>query len=80
MARIELYIDGTFIGNPDFGVDSRPAVANQYPGFPDADAPVWRMTYDTNELANGDRQVEAFVVDLDGNRASIGERTFNVQN
>lgn len=80
VARIELYIDGTFVGNPDFGVDTRPSVANQYPGYPDSDAPVWRMVYDTNQLANGNRQVEAFVVDLDGNRASIGERTFNVQN
>ena len=80
VSRIDLYIDGSYIGSPEYGVDSRPGVANQYPGFPDVDAPVWRMTYDTNQLANGDRQVEAFVVDLAGNRSSIGERTFHIQN
>ena len=80
VARVELYIDGTFIGNPDYGVDNRPGVANQYPGFPNVAAPVWRMTYDSTQLVDGVRQIEAFVVDLLGNRTSIGERTFNVLN
>lgn len=80
ISRVDLYVDGSFIGTATYGVDSRPGVASQFPGFPDSSAPAWRLIYDSNNLANGDRQVEAYAVDNRGNRVSIGERTFNVRN
>ncbi len=78
--RVDLYIDGEFIGTAAFGIDSRPGVAVQFPGYPDVDAPVWALTYDSNNLSDGFHQVQVFVVDDIGSSTRIGERTFFVNN
>ncbi|MEO1366334.1 MAG: hypothetical protein AAFX50_04080 [Acidobacteriota bacterium] len=81
VARVEVFIDGLLFGGvASFGVDTRPGVAAEYPGYPDADAPVWRLSFDTTTISDGDHQIQVFVEDLLGARTEIGERTFFVNN
>jgi hypothetical protein len=51
-----------------------------YPGYPDALAPVWRFSWDSNILADGDRQLQVYAFDSRGISTLIGERTFYVDN
>ena len=78
--RVGIYVDGDFIGNANYGVDTRPAVASEYPGYPDANAPVWRLDVETTVLSDGFHQVQAIVTDDLGAETIIGERTFFVNN
>lgn len=78
--RIEVFIDGVFVGEAAFGVDTRPQVALRFMGFPDANAPVWRLVFDSTLLSNTEHQVEVFAVDVNGFETLIGERTFTVFN
>lgn len=78
--RIEVYIDGINVGTADYGVDSRPSVANDYPGYPDAGAPVWRFTWDSTTRADGFHEVEAVAIDERGGSTIIAERTFYSNN
>ena len=80
LARVEVWVDGRFIGNALLGVDSRPGVAAQYPGWPGVAAPVWRLLFDSTELAEGVHQVEVIAVDVNGTETLIGERSFFVNN
>ena len=80
VARVDVYVDGQSIGTATFGIDSRPGVAVQFPGYPDVAAPVWALTYDSNNLSEGFHQVQVFVVDTVGTSTRIGERTFFVEN
>ncbi|MDA8018465.1 MAG: Ig-like domain-containing protein [Thermoanaerobaculia bacterium] len=78
--RVEVFVDGIHVGNATYGVDSRPAVANEYPGYPDAAAPVWRLTWDSTSRTDGFHEVEAVAVDDRGASTIIGERTFFTNN
>ncbi|MEM9557763.1 MAG: hypothetical protein AAGC60_26120 [Acidobacteriota bacterium] len=80
VADVNLYIDGVFIGSAAFGVDTRPGVALRFMGYPDANAPVWRLTFDSTVLSNAVHQVQVFVVDDLGFESLIGERSFTVFN
>lgn len=78
--RVNIRIDGEFVGLADFGVDSRPTVATRYPGYPDSAAPVWRFFYDSNQLSDGFHQVEVVVIDEHELQTHIGEVDFFVDN
>jgi hypothetical protein len=78
--RVEMYVDGLYVGTANFGVDSRPAVANEYPGYPDAGAPVWRFIWDSTTRADAFHHMEAIAYDELGEATLIGERTFYVEN
>lgn len=83
---VNVWIDGTFVGHADYGVDdgvfeTRPSVFSQYLNFPDVAAPVWILRdFDTNNLSDGMHEIQVFVVDKEGDRTFIGERTFFVDN
>ncbi len=79
--RIELFVDGLFIGQASFGVGSRPEVLSEFPGYPDSLAPVWRLTpFDTRDLSEGNHQVQAVAFDETGDATVLGEVTFFVNN
>lgn len=83
IAAIEVFVDGDTVGLADFGLGlgSRPFVLNNYPGYPGALDPVWRLSdFDTTDLSEGLHQVEVFVTDLEGVTRLIGETTFFVNN
>ncbi len=83
VARVELFVDGESIGEAAYGPGqgTRPGVLAQYPGFPDSEAPVWRLaSFDTNALADGFRQLQVRVTDLAGDTTILGEVTFRVKN
>ena len=78
--RVEIRVDGTLVGIASYGIDSRPALAIQYAGYPDAAAPVWRFVWDSTTRTDGFHQVEAVVVDDLGASTIIAERTFFTDN
>ena len=80
IGAVEIWVDGIFFGNASYGVDSRPGVAAEYPGYPDVLAPVWRFLWDSHDLADGLRQMQVYAYDIYGNRTLIGERSFTVDN
>ncbi len=81
--RVNLFVDGRFIGEAEYGpgLGTRPMVLEQYPGFPDSRAPVWRLErFDTNTLSEGFHQVQVKVIDAVGDDTILGEVTFWVNN
>ena len=85
--RVTIFVDGEPVGTADYGADdgifeTRPGVFSQYFGFPDAEAPVFRLRggFDTTELSDGGHQLQVRVLDLEGERSWIGEVTFFVDN
>ncbi len=81
--RVNLFVDGNFIGEAEFGVGlgTRPTVLERFPGFPDSLAPVWQQRFfDTTTLTDGFHQVQVKVIDLAGVATIIGEVTFWVNN
>lgn len=77
--RVELYVDGVFVGNALFGFP-RPGVAARFPGYPDSAAAGWTFGLDTTQLANSFHNLQILIVDDTGDRTLLGERTFLVQN
>ncbi|MEM8930141.1 MAG: hypothetical protein AAGE94_03140 [Acidobacteriota bacterium] len=80
IVRVEIYIDGNFVTNANYGVGSRPIVAQHYPGYPDALAPVWEAAIDTTLLTDGFRRMQVRAIDLNGNSTEIGDKEFVVNN
>jgi Bacterial Ig domain len=80
ISRVEVFIDGAYVGNASYGVDSRPSVAVQYPGFPNALAPVFRFLFDSNTVSDGVHQLELIARDLLDHPTEIGEMSFIVEN
>lgn len=78
--HVDIWVDGVRLGTADYGVDSRPFVFAAYPGYPDALAPVWRFNWDSNQLADGVRQLQVYAVDERGISTLFGERSFHVDN
>lgn len=85
--RVRVMVDGEFVGFAAYGVEdgifeTRPGVFAQYPGFPDVEAPVFRLIpdFDTTILSDGGHQVQVFTLDREGARSLIGEVTFFVDN
>lgn len=85
--RVRILIDGEFVGLARYGIDdgifdTRPGVFSQYLGFPDAEAPVFRLVpdFDTTQLSDGFHQLQVVVKDDEGDRTLIGEVTFRVDN
>lgn len=78
--HVDMWVDGVFVGTADYGVDTRPFVFTNYPGYPDASAPVWRFLWDSTELADGWRQLQVYVTDDRGVVHLLGERDFFVDN
>lgn len=77
---VRVYVDGVEVGAADYGVDSRPRVQIEYPGYPDAGAPVWRLIWDSTTVSDGGHQVQARAHDERAHVTVIGERTFFVDN
>ena len=89
---VELFVDGESIGFANFGLPgiTRPFVLSNYPGYPNALNPVWRLTdFDTTTLTEGVHQVQVFVydwtqtigsTDLGDEPTLIGETSFFVNN
>lgn len=85
--RVRILIDGDFVGLARYGVedgifDTRPAVFSQYLGFPDAEAPVFRLVpdFDTTKLSDGLHRLDVIVKDVEGDRTLIGNVKFRVDN
>ena len=78
--RVEIFVDGINVGTATYGVDSRPAIAVEYPGYPDSGAPVWRFVWDSTTRSDGFHEVEAVVIDDLGGSTIIAERTFFTEN
>ncbi|MCP3963292.1 MAG: hypothetical protein GY719_36085 [bacterium] len=82
--EVEVYVNGSKIDGTLYGpgLGTRPLVAAEYPGFQDTEAPVWRLSnFDTNQLSDGEHQVQVRVIDNDGDKVFIaGEVTFRVNN
>lgn len=78
--RVEIRVDGSFVGRATYGVDSRPNVAIQYPGFPDSGAPVWSFVWDSTTVTDGFHQIQVMVSDERGDETLVGEHTFFVDN
>jgi hypothetical protein len=77
--RVRIFVDGSAVGDAVYGL-LRPVVSAQFPGFPDTAAPGWSFSLDTTTLAEGDHDLQVFVVDDDGFATLIGEREFRVEN
>lgn len=83
VSGVEVFVDGTSIGEAAYGagLGGRPGVQGQFPGYPNAGAPVWRLSnFDTTNLSEGFHQVQVRVTDLVGISSLIGETTFFVNN
>lgn len=85
--RVLIHIDGTFVGQAAYGTDdgifaTRPGVFSQYPGFPEVEAPVFRLrpNFDTTNLSDGSHQLQVYVLDREGIEILIGEVSFFVDN
>ncbi len=85
--KVRILIDGELVGFARYGADdgifeTRPAVFSQYLGFPDAEAPVFRLVpdFDTKEISNGVHELQVVIRDVEGDRTLIGESTFFVDN
>jgi len=83
--RVRIMVDGEFVGFAAYGIedgifDTRPGVFSQYFGFPDAEAPVFRLIpdFDTTTLSDSGHQLQVFTLDREGDRTLIGEVTFFV--
>jgi N-acetylmuramoyl-L-alanine amidase len=77
--RIEVYVDGHFVGNAVFGFP-RPEITSQYPGFPDSLGPGWLFSLDTRTLSQGHHSVQVLTVDSLDFEDLIGEITFETSN
>ncbi len=85
--RVQIWIDGEFRRLAAFGArdgifETRPEVFSEYVGYPDVEAPVWRLRggFDTRDLSNGEHTVQVVIVDVEGVRTGLGEVTFFVDN
>lgn len=77
--RVLVYVDGKEVGEATYG-RSTPAIARQYPGYPDNPRAGWQISINSTELADGRHQVQAVVVDEEGRTTLLGERFFVVDN
>ncbi len=73
--RVEVFVDGTLVPGTLYGpgLGTRPVVAADYPGFPNTDAPVWKLAgFDTATLPDGFHTLFVRVVDDEGDSTIIG--------
>ncbi len=83
VAEVRIYIDGTFesVAQYGAGLGTRPLVEAEYPGFPDTNAPVWRLEdFDTTLWSNGFHSFLVQVIDVEGDSNFLREVTFRVDN
>jgi hypothetical protein len=81
VARIEIRMDGTGIGQASYG-SSRPDVVQDYPGLPGTPNFGFLYQLDTTNLSNGAHTLEVLAVDTAGNISLLkpGKVTINIQN
>ncbi len=79
VANVVVYVDGDRVGTATYG-RATPAIANRYPGYPSNAHAGWDLSINSTELADGRHDLQAVVVDSDGNSTLIGERTFVIDN
>ncbi|HEX5735360.1 MAG TPA: putative Ig domain-containing protein [Blastocatellia bacterium] len=76
---IEVVIDGQKVGEATYG-QSRPDVALNWGGFPNATNSGFRFTFDTTKFSNGEHILSIRLIDAAGNVTVIGTRPFQAQN
>lgn len=79
VARVLVYVDGKEVGEASYG-RSTPAIARQYPGYPDNPNAGWRISINSTEFADGRHDLQAVVVDEEGRTTLLGERKFVLDN
>ena len=79
VAAVAVWVDGVRLGTANLG-GARANVATRYPGYPDSLSPGFAFTFDTNQLTDGQHQMQVFVIDELGDSNLIGERSFFVDN
>ncbi len=77
IAKVELYIDGTYVTDVPSGA-SRPDVAAVYPNYPSSDKSGFSMAYNYNKLSAAQHTVLVRAQDRDGD-VSEKSATFSVQ-
>ncbi len=79
VARVEVFVDGSLLGDATYG-RSTPAIALQYPGYPSNTHAGWDFSFNTNELADGRHDLQAILIDSEGQSTLLGERSFVIDN
>jgi hypothetical protein len=76
---VDILVDGQVVGRATYG-RSRPAVKQQFPGFPDANAAGWVFQLDTTRHLNGVHSVWARVRSKNGEVVDLNRRNFQFNN
>ena len=79
MATVEIYVDGTFMGQAAYGFP-RPDVADHYPNLNNSTHSGWMFTMDTRKLANSIHRLTVRVRDSGNHVTEIGSTDFYVFN
>lgn len=79
--RVEIYLDGQFIGNATYG-NPRPDVEHDYPGRPGTPDFGFIFILDTTSYSNGSHTIEALAINSSGNKGSLipNELTITIHN
>ncbi len=77
--HVEIFIDGVYQGNANYGL-ARADISANYPGFPNSAAPGWQFGLNTHNTSNGQHYLQAISVDLQGGRTVLGQTPFTVDN
>jgi beta-lactamase superfamily II metal-dependent hydrolase len=78
-STINVYIDGVFVGHPDYG-HPRADIQALFPGYANTNTAVGAFVIDTTKLQNGVHSISWSVTDNAGNTSGIGSRFFTVAN
>ncbi len=68
--RVEIYLDGQFIGNATYG-NPRPDVEHDYPGRPGTPNFGFMFILDTTSYSNGSHTIEALAINSSGNKSPL---------
>lgn len=77
--RVLVYVDGKQVGQATFGFPT-PRIAQQYPGYPDNPNAGWRLAFDSTQFSDGRHDLQAILVDEEGQTTLLGERSFVLDN
>lgn len=77
--RVLVHVDGKEVGEATYGFPT-PAIAAQYPGYPDNPNAGWRLSINSTQFSDGRHAIQAIVVDEEGVTTLLGEREFVLDN
>jgi hypothetical protein len=78
-STISVYIDGTFVGHPQYNIH-RGDIAAFFPGYANSKGAAAFLEFDTTAYTNGVHSIQWVVTDSAGNTDGVGSRYFTVQN